>query len=198
MSRNVVERLAHGDLKVDEIDRLGDEVEGAAVHRGAQIGHVAIGRDDDCAHLVVLLAQPRKKGQTVHHRHVDVEHHQIDVRLSGEHLERFRAVPREARSKLALANLPAEAMGQLQLEIGLVVDDQDADGHGLALIICALRGSRIVVLEERDLALGKRPDVAAHGGYDAEDFIIADKRNTQCRVPPSISTIACVSGSPAA
>jgi hypothetical protein len=112
-------------LEVDEIDRLGDEVEGAAVHRGAQIGHVAIGRDDDRTHLVAVLAQPRENRQTVHHRHVDVAQYQIDVRLGGQHLERFLAVPGEAESKLALANLLAEAMCQQQLEIGLVVNGED-------------------------------------------------------------------------
>ena len=34
-------------LEIKKIDRLGQEIERAAVHRGADIGHVAIGRDDD-------------------------------------------------------------------------------------------------------------------------------------------------------
>ena len=34
-------------FEVDKIDGLGQKVERAAVHRGADIGHVAIRRDDD-------------------------------------------------------------------------------------------------------------------------------------------------------
>src|SRR5579864_5722039 len=70
---DVVDGLAHGDFEIAEIDRLGDKIKRAAVHRGAQIFHVAIGRDDDGAHFVALLAQPGEQGQPVHHRHVDVE-----------------------------------------------------------------------------------------------------------------------------
>src|SRR5665213_3700024 len=55
---DVVDRLAPGEFEVAEIHRLGHEVEGAAVHRGAQIRHVAIGRHHDRAHFGPLLAQP--------------------------------------------------------------------------------------------------------------------------------------------
>ena len=43
-------RLADSDLEIAEIHGLGDEIECAAIHRRAQIGHVAVGRDDDRAH----------------------------------------------------------------------------------------------------------------------------------------------------
>ena len=41
------QRLGDRRLEVGEVDRLGEEIEGAAVHRGADVGHVAVGRDDD-------------------------------------------------------------------------------------------------------------------------------------------------------
>ena len=37
------ERLGDRGFQVEKIDRLGHEIERAAVHRGADIGHVAIG-----------------------------------------------------------------------------------------------------------------------------------------------------------
>ena len=52
---HVVERLLNGDLEVAEVDRLGDEVEGAAIHGGADVLHVIIGRNDDCADVRIDL-----------------------------------------------------------------------------------------------------------------------------------------------
>jgi hypothetical protein len=36
---DIVDRLARGDFEIVEIDRPGDEIEGAAVHRGTQVLH---------------------------------------------------------------------------------------------------------------------------------------------------------------
>ncbi len=44
-------------FEIAEIDRLGQEIERAAVHRGADIGHVAISRDDDGRELFLALLQ---------------------------------------------------------------------------------------------------------------------------------------------
>ena len=81
---DVGQRLADGDFEIAQIHRLGDKIKGAAIHRRAQIRHVAIGRDDDRPHRRLPLAQFAKQGEPIHHRHVDVEQHQVDIRLGGE------------------------------------------------------------------------------------------------------------------
>ena len=48
-------------FEIDKIDRLGQEIERAAVHRGANVGHVAIGRDDDGRELLFVLLQLLKE-----------------------------------------------------------------------------------------------------------------------------------------
>ena len=105
-----------------QIDRLGDEIEGAAIHRGAQIRHVAVGRDDDRPHRRLPLAQFVEQGQPVHHRHVDVEQHQLDIRFGCEHRQRLLAVVSEAEFELLVADLAAKALPDQELEIRLVVD----------------------------------------------------------------------------
>ena len=42
-------------FEVEKIDGLGQEVERAPVHRGADIGHVAIRRDDDGRQIFVVF-----------------------------------------------------------------------------------------------------------------------------------------------
>ena len=44
---DMADGLVDGCFEIVEIDRLGQEVERAAVHRGADIAHVAVGGDDD-------------------------------------------------------------------------------------------------------------------------------------------------------
>src|SRR5215213_754495 len=46
---NGFQRLVDRDLKVVQINRLGDEVEGTAVHSRADVGHVSVSRYDHCA-----------------------------------------------------------------------------------------------------------------------------------------------------
>jgi len=122
--------VLHRDLEIVQVDRLGHEIEGAAVHRGAQIGHVAIGRDDDGADRRLLLAQPAEQGQAVHDRHVDVEQHQVDIGRGLQHAQRFFAVPGEAEGEFLGADLTPEALRDQQLEIGLVIDGEDSGrGH---------------------------------------------------------------------
>jgi hypothetical protein len=77
---------------------------------GSDLGHVAIGRNDDGMYRQLALAQHRKQRQPVHDRHVDVEQQQVDVRLVGEDRQGFRAVTGEAEGKLLRANLAAEAL----------------------------------------------------------------------------------------
>ena len=143
---DVVEGLADRDLEIVEIDRLGDEIEGAAVHCGAQICHVAIGRDDDRADRRLLLAQPREQRQPVHDRHVDVKQQKIDVGLGRQHSQRLLAVTGKAEDEFALADLAPETLRQQQLEIGLVIDGEYLAAHTrvAAVAACRERGRRIV------------------------------------------------------
>ena len=121
----VGEGLADGDFEITEIDGLGDKIEGPPVHRGAQVGHVAIGGDDDRPHRRFSLAQFVQQGETVHHRHVDVEQHQFDVWLRGEHVQGFLAVMGKTEGVLLVADLAAKTLPNQGLEIGLVIDAED-------------------------------------------------------------------------
>jgi hypothetical protein len=65
-----------------------------------------------------LLAQFVQQGQPVHHRHVDVEQHQLDVGLGGQ---RRPALPRrggQSGSRTLVADLAAKALADQRLEIG--------------------------------------------------------------------------------
>ena len=78
----------------------------------------------------MLLAQPAEQREAVHHRHVDVEQHQLDFRLGFQHAERLLAVPGKAEGEFLGADLAPEALGDQQLEIGLVIDREDPGrGH---------------------------------------------------------------------
>ena len=137
-----LERLVDRELEVVEVDRLGDEVEGAAVHRGADIGHVAVGRDDHRPGGRPSRAQLGQERQPVHHRHVDVEQQQADVGLGRQHRQRFLAVAGEAEGEVTLADALAEALLEQQLEVRLVVDREDlgrlAHGEGRSCSRCCL------------------------------------------------------------
>ena len=85
-------------FEVKKIDRLGQEIKRAAVHRSADIGHVAIGRDDDGRELFFVLLQLLEQRQPVHPRHIDVGHHQIDVAVRLQHRQGFDAVAREQKA----------------------------------------------------------------------------------------------------
>ncbi len=125
---DVREGFADRDFEVTHVDRLRDEIKGTAVHRRPDVGHVAIGGDDDRPHLGLLLVQPCEKRQPVHDRHVDVEEKKLDIGLCGEDRERLLAVTREAEGVLPVADLAAEALAEQQLEIGLVIDGEDFRG----------------------------------------------------------------------
>ena len=103
------ERLGDRRLEVGEVDRLGEEIEGAAVHRRADVGHVAIGRDDDGRELLLGLLQLLQQRQAVHARHVDVAHHHVDVAVRRR-CTASASTPSRANRKLigAVADLAAE------------------------------------------------------------------------------------------
>ena len=126
---DMADGLVDGHFEIAEIDRLGQEIERAAVHRGADVAHVAIGRDDDGRFLVLGLLQLLQQRQAVHPGHVDVGHHHVDMRMVLDRLQRLDAVMGEHERHRAVANLPAEFLQHQRLEIGLVIDDEDGCGH---------------------------------------------------------------------
>ncbi len=126
---DMTDGLVDGHFEIAEIDRLGQEVERAAVHRGADVAHVAIGRNDDGRFLVLGLLQFLQQRQAVHPRHVDVGHHHVDMRMILDRLQRLDAVMGEHERHRAVADLPAEFLQHQSLEIGLVIDDEDGCSH---------------------------------------------------------------------
>jgi hypothetical protein len=89
---DVAQGLVDRRLEVRKIDRLGQKIEGTAVHRGADIGHVAIGRNDDRRERVITFLDLLQKRQPVHPRHVDVAHHHVDAAAIAQHFQRLGAV----------------------------------------------------------------------------------------------------------
>ena len=125
----MAERLGDRRLEIGEIDGLGEEIERAAIHRRADIRHVAVSRDDDGRKLLLRLLQLLKQRQPVHARHVDVGHHHVDVGVLREHGERVDSIAGEEETHGAVADLAAEFLGDQRLEVRLVVDDENAAGH---------------------------------------------------------------------
>ena len=122
--------VAHRDFEIVQIDRLGHEVEGAAVHRRANVGHVAVRRNNDRANRRLTRPQFGKQGQPVHHRHVDVEKQKLDIGLPLQHGERFLAMVREAEGEFVRPDLAAKSLPDQLLEIDFVIDREDADSAG--------------------------------------------------------------------
>ena len=91
-----------------------------------------------------------QQGQPVHARHVDVgqDHDQLAARSRRQ---ASPAPPRPNAAKCmhvgALPHLAAEALAEQLGDIGLVIDDQDADAHARSSLAAAarrLRGRRTV------------------------------------------------------
>ena len=125
-------------FEVEKIDGLGQEIERAAVHRGADIGHVAIGRDDDGRELFLVLLQLLEQRQPVHPRHIDVGNHHIDVAVGLQHSQGLDAVAGEQKADGPVANLVPELLLDERLQVRLVVDNQDSCGH-------AVRSTRVSI-----------------------------------------------------
>ena len=126
---DMADSLVDRHFEVAEIDRLGEEIERAAVHRGADIAHVTIGGDDDGRFLVVGLLQLRQQRQPVHPGHVDVGDHHVDMRMLLDRGQRLDPVMGEHKRNRPITDPLAEFLQHQSLEIGLVVDDQDRCSH---------------------------------------------------------------------
>jgi hypothetical protein len=118
-----------GGLEVGKIDRLGDKVEGAAVHRGADVRHFAIGRDDHRGGVSFALMQVGQQGQSVHSWHIDVAQKHVDVAAGIKLRQRIHAIIHEDEAKLSIGDLPAELLNDRQFQIRFVIDDKDARHH---------------------------------------------------------------------
>ena len=123
------DRLADGGLEIGEVDRLGEKVERAPVHRGADVGHVAVSRHDDGREPGRLVLQLREQGQPVHARHVEVGHDHVVIAVLGEEVQSLDTVAREAEGNRAVLDLTAKLLPNEIFEIGLVVDDEDFRRH---------------------------------------------------------------------
>ena len=86
--------------EIAKIDRLGHKIERAAIHRGADVGHVAIGRHDDGRDLVLALLQLLQQRQPVHPRHIDVADDEVDVVIGLERRQRFDAIVGEQETRM--------------------------------------------------------------------------------------------------
>ena len=127
---DLLDGLVNGPLQVVQVNRLGGEIEGAAVHGVADVVHVSV-----CAHHDALpgrdthLVDLGQKRQSVHFRHVDIREDDGNVRILQQELKRLQSVVGEVEFVFALSNLSAEELRQQQFEIGLVVDTQNFYGH---------------------------------------------------------------------
>src|SRR5580704_14187165 len=124
-------RLGDGGFQIVEIDRLGDEIERAAVHGGADLAHVAVGRNDDGRYRSLVLQQLLQQRKPVHSRHIDIGDHQIDGIAYLEHRQGFDAVAGKRKADLAMADLMAELLQNEGLQVRLVVDDEDMCCHAV-------------------------------------------------------------------
>ena len=146
-------RLVDGQFEIAEIDRLGQKIERSTVHRGADIVHVAIGRDDDGRFLVFGLLQLLQQREAVHPGHVDVGHHHVDMRVIDDRLQRLDAVMGEYECHAAVADLLAKFLQHQRLKIGLVIDHKDRRGHAAfpSLVSISCRSSA------KSIGLVRRP-----------------------------------------
>ena len=121
----VAQGSVYRDLKVLEIERLGDEIEGPPVHRRADILHVTVRRYDDGADIRIDLRYLFQKREAVHPRHVDVRDDHIDILMFVQHLESFDAVAGELEAVGAGSDLPSHALKYQWLKVRFVVDHEN-------------------------------------------------------------------------
>ena len=119
-----------GDFEVVEVDGLGYEVEGAPIHRGADVVHVAVCGDDDGADFGAHAFQLAQQRQAVHDGHVDVRQDESDVGIFMQLGQGFFAVVGEDEVDLALADEAAELLADEQFQVFLVVYHEEAGGQG--------------------------------------------------------------------
>ena len=130
--------LLERDREVLEVDRLGDEVERAAIERRADVRHVAVGGDDDRLEQrdAVRSGSPSSVRPSITGMLMSVRTTSACRLPASSCRERLLAVAREDELERLVADLLAEALGDEQFEVRLVVDDEDRVGH-----VCQVRGT---------------------------------------------------------
>ena len=121
----VAHRPFNGDLQVREVNRLGDEIERTAIHRGADVLHIAIGGNNHRANVGVDLGNLLEQRQPVHLRHIDVREDHVDFVVFVQTVERFQTVVSKDELVLAAPDTAPHALQHERLEVRLVVNDED-------------------------------------------------------------------------
>src|SRR5262249_16038631 len=103
---------------------LGNEIESAAVHCRADVVHVAVSRNDDRSQRYLAFLQFGQERESVHRRHVDIEEQKLDFGVFRQYGESLLPMASETKGKIARTDLPAEALLQQRLEVGLVIDGE--------------------------------------------------------------------------
>ena len=114
------ERVAEDDQHFVVLERLGDVVEGAALHRRDRVLHRRERGDHQHRQVVVDLLQLVERGDPVHPRH----HHVDDRRVERHRAREVEPLPR-AGSKADVVPLAGEQRVENLAHDLLVVDDQD-------------------------------------------------------------------------
>ena len=125
---DLTDGLLDGHIQVVHIDRLGDKVEGAAVHGLADVQHITVGtHHDDPQGWIMLLIHIRQQLQTVHHGHVDVAEDNLDVGVVVQDVQRLHAVTGIEELILAGPDLAPEVLSHQRFDGLLVIDAQNLD-----------------------------------------------------------------------
>src|SRR5271169_5331293 len=124
-------QLAQLRFQESEVDGLGEEIGSAKFISAAPAIGVAIGAHHHDREIGEPLFDLAQQLQAVHARHVDVRQDDCHARLdpASQQSQRLLARGGEMDYVSALAGLAAKALAEQLGDIGLVVDDQDADTH---------------------------------------------------------------------
>ena len=126
---HLAQGLIERGIEVVKVDRLGDKVEGPPVHGGADVGHIAVGRDNDDPEEAIQPSDVVEQRQAVHARHVDVRQHYIDGGFGLEIVESLDAVSGEGKDQFAAANTLPKLLADQKLQVRFIIDDQDGGRH---------------------------------------------------------------------
>ena len=74
--------------------------------------------------------------------------HHVDAGVALQRGQRVHAVFGEGEAERPIADLPAEALDDQQLQVRLVIDDENARGHPLPLASATTRGDVLLQLRE--------------------------------------------------
>ena len=121
----VPQRPLDRNHQVVKIQRLGDEIKRPPVHRRANVFHIAVGGDDDRAHIRVDVGNLLQQRQPVHFGHIDVGDHHIDVAVVVEAFQGGDAVLREHQLIASGPDVAPHPLPEQRLHIRLVVHHQN-------------------------------------------------------------------------